>query len=276
MALELERAQGRSGATGVRAKRRTAQRQFVLGRWVSLFLAAALPVSAGDYEQGLSYHQDRDFVQSLALFRRAAEQGDARAQFSLAYMYAAGRGVSQDYLEAHKWAAVAEANGHEHAANLLRLVEKNMSPEQLAQAIARERQPAVATAPTPTSSPAPGPAPAIVTVAQAVSISLEAWRAAWSRRDADAYLAAYAPDFKLPGGLARAQWEALRRKRLARAARIEVRAENPSTRLASDGSATVRFTQVYESDVLKETVNKTLVFGTYNGNWLIREETSAP
>ena len=37
----------------------------------------------------------------------AAEQGSADAQFSLGVMYTNGRGVPQDYVQAHKWLNLA-------------------------------------------------------------------------------------------------------------------------------------------------------------------------
>ena len=36
-------------------------------------------------------------------YRKAAEQGDAKAQFNLALRYYKGEGVTQDYAEAAKW-----------------------------------------------------------------------------------------------------------------------------------------------------------------------------
>jgi TPR repeat protein len=39
----------------------------------------------------------------LAATRQRAEQGDAIAQTNLGVRYANGRGVQQDYVEAHKW-----------------------------------------------------------------------------------------------------------------------------------------------------------------------------
>ena len=228
---------------------------------------AASPTLADDYEQGLRFHQNRNFTQSLALFRRAAEQGDARAQFSLSYMYASSQGTPQDYIEAHAWAELAEANGYVDAKKFRLLIERNLTPEQIARAQARARQLA--------DAPQAKPAPATAAAPQAVAAALEAWRVSWSRRDAAAYLAAYAADFKLPDGLTRAQWEAQRRERLARPTRIAVRTENPSVHLAPDGSATVYFTQSYVSNLFSESVSKTLVFGNYGGSWLIREEASA-
>jgi hypothetical protein len=277
MVLENVRTPSRIEAMPMSESTGTGAIQFSLACASALVLAASVPSFAGDYEQGLNLNQNQNFSQSLAQFRRAAEQGDARAQFSLAYMYSEGQGVAQDSLEAHKWAVRAEANGHRHAANLRAQLEKYMSPEQLAQARARASQPPEEPAPalTPTPPQVPVPAPAAADP-PAVSLLLEAWRSAWSRRDADAYLAAYAPDFKLPAGVARARWEAQRRQRLARAARIEVRIENPSVSLAPGGSAIVRFKQSYESDRFRESVEKTLVLGIYDGSWLIREESSAP
>lgn len=42
-------------------------------------------------------------AQALSILRQYAAQGDARAQLKLAGMYAAGKGVQQDYVEAGKW-----------------------------------------------------------------------------------------------------------------------------------------------------------------------------
>jgi hypothetical protein len=245
------------------------KRQLLAAYATSLLLAAVAAASfANDYEQGLRSHQNGNYPQSLLLFRRAAEQGDARAQFSLSYMYATGQGTSLDYVEAHAWAVLAEANGHIDAKNFRLLIEKNLTPEQLARAQARARKLA--------DAPKPEPAPAATADPPSASASLEAWRAAWSRRDATAYLAAYAPDFKVPDGLTRAQWEAQRRERLARSTRIEVRIADTSVEITADGSASVRFTQSYVSNLVSESAAKTLVFGNYGGKWLIREETSIP
>ena len=38
---------------------------------------------------------------------KAAEQGDATAQFNLGAMYEDGRGVPQDFIQAHKWLNLA-------------------------------------------------------------------------------------------------------------------------------------------------------------------------
>lgn len=47
----------------------------------------------------------------LEAYRKAAEQGDATAQFNLGVIYDNGRGVPQDYQRAYAWFSVAAVNG---------------------------------------------------------------------------------------------------------------------------------------------------------------------
>ena len=50
-------------------------------------------------------------------YRKAAEQGQADAQHNLGVMYAGGLGVAQeDYVQAHMWLSLAEAQGNEASA----------------------------------------------------------------------------------------------------------------------------------------------------------------
>ncbi len=44
---------------------------------------------------------------SLAKTRQRADQGDADSQYNLGFMYNAGEGVPQDFVEAHKWVNLA-------------------------------------------------------------------------------------------------------------------------------------------------------------------------
>jgi len=53
------------------------------------------------YEKGRGVAQD--FAQAAAWYRKAAGQGDADAQFILGFMYEKGEGVPQDYAQAHMW-----------------------------------------------------------------------------------------------------------------------------------------------------------------------------
>ena len=76
--------------------------------------------------------------------RLAAAQGVARAQFFLGGMYADGRGVVQDYVQAHMWLNVAASRqtGEERqrSADQRDAHARLMTPAQLAEAqrLARE------------------------------------------------------------------------------------------------------------------------------------------
>jgi TPR repeat protein len=72
--------------------------------------------------------------------RKAADQGDAAAQYALSLMYAKGQGVPEDYASAHKWSNLAAAAGHEQARSHLEKLGAFMQKEQIAEAqrLARE------------------------------------------------------------------------------------------------------------------------------------------
>jgi tetratricopeptide (TPR) repeat protein len=100
------------------------------------------------------------------------------------------------------------------------------------------------------------------------------WANAWSNKDASAYLAHYAKDFKTPGGEPRAQWEKTRRERIAAPKSIAVKVDSPKVTLRGGQEATVSFRQTYRSDKLNTTSRKTLEMTRADGRWLIREEKS--
>ena len=56
---------------------------------------------------------------SIALVRKAAEAGDAEAQYRLGLMYAKGDGVEEDQWEAVDWLRKAAKQGHKPARNEL-------------------------------------------------------------------------------------------------------------------------------------------------------------
>jgi TPR repeat protein len=64
----------------------------------------------------------RDYIEAVKWYRKAAEQGLARAQNNLGSMYKNGRGVSLDYVQAAKWyRKAAEQNLAEAQYNLGKL-----------------------------------------------------------------------------------------------------------------------------------------------------------
>ena len=104
--------------------------------------------------------------------------------------------------------------------------------------------------------------------------AVNAWAQAWSKKDADAYLAFYAKDFKTPAGEARPQWEKGRRERIAAPKSIAVGVEQAKVTMQGNDQATVTFRQSYRSDKLKSSSRKTLRMTRADGRWQIREETS--
>ena len=68
------------------------------------------PTSA-DSDKGKAAYERGDYATALKEWRPLAEEGDARAQTSLGFMYFKGHGVSQDYGEAVKWIRRAAEQG---------------------------------------------------------------------------------------------------------------------------------------------------------------------
>jgi len=102
--------------------------------------------------------------------------------------------------------------------------------------------------------------------------TVNAWAQAWSKKDADAYLAYYAKDFKAPGGEARADWEKGRRSRIAAPKSIAVGVESAKVTMRNPQQASVSFRQTYRSDKLSTKSRKTLELVKADGRWLIKEE----
>jgi Flp pilus assembly protein TadD len=144
----------------------------------------------------------------------------------------------------------------------------------------RPAQTQVAQAPKEAAKPAPKepakPAPGkpAANASDEVLKAVNSWAEAWSKKDADAYLAFYAKDFKTPGNESRADWEKTRRSRIAAPKSISVAIAAPKVTMNGADRATVTFRQNYRSDVLKANSRKTLVLVRTDGRWQIVEEKS--
>ena len=53
----------------------------------------------------------QDYTEASKLYKKAADQDNANAQFLLGIMYQKGNGVRQDYAEAKEWFGKACDNG---------------------------------------------------------------------------------------------------------------------------------------------------------------------
>ena len=102
--------------------------------------------------------------------------------------------------------------------------------------------------------------------------TVDAWAAAWARKDVKAYLAHYAGDFEVPGGKPRSAWEEERRARIDKPGTIEVRVDNIQIRAEGEDRANVTFQQYYRAPGLKSSAPKTLVLVRRDGRWQIARE----
>jgi hypothetical protein len=89
-------------------------------------------------------------AEAVKWYRLAAQQGYALAQYNLGVMYAKGRGVPQDYVQAYVWFDLAasrysasEAEDRDEAVHNRDVAASKMTPAQLAEAqkLAREWKP---------------------------------------------------------------------------------------------------------------------------------------
>src|SRR3954469_12389676 len=117
-----------------------------------------------------------------------------------------------------------------------------------------QKAPAPAANPAPTPPPPPAQKPAAEKPAAAkpaadsassataeIVAALNGWANAWSKKDADAYLAYYAKDFKTPGGEPRPEWEKARRARIAAPKSISVSVATPKVTMTGPSQAKVTF-----------------------------------
>lgn len=78
-------------------------------------------------------------MRPVSWYRKAADQGHAKAQFNLGLMYANGQGVPQSNIQAHVWLNLAAsklelADEREAAVHNRDVVAAKMSPAQIAHA----------------------------------------------------------------------------------------------------------------------------------------------
>ena len=83
-------------------------------------LASSLITQAVAYEHGEGVPKDP--IRAAALYCEAARNGDAEAQFSLAWMYANGRGIARDDAVAASLFALAAEQGHTAARKALQFI----------------------------------------------------------------------------------------------------------------------------------------------------------
>jgi hypothetical protein len=120
----------------------------VAGRWYRE--AAEQGHAAAQFQLAKLYESagvERDGAKAALWLERAAEGGSTAAMRRLGNQYAAGGGVGQDLVQAHKWLALAAGRGGNVVGFLaetdLRRLQERMSPAAIAEAerLARDWQP---------------------------------------------------------------------------------------------------------------------------------------
>lgn len=105
---------------GVPADTREAER--LLG------LAASLGHAKAGGEYGLVLMHNDKPAEAIPWLRKAAERGDARAQYALGTLFFAGRGVKADPAEARRWIARAAKSGLPAAREALQIIDGTPPP----------------------------------------------------------------------------------------------------------------------------------------------------
>ena len=119
------------------------------------FILIFYPVLAlASFDSAMRSYEQGNYSAAQQEFKNLAAQNDSDAQYMLGYMYAVGKGVLQDYIEAHKWFNIAASRGNRDAVKARNEVERQMTPEQIAQSQrkAREWQPGLYKRPVLTSN----------------------------------------------------------------------------------------------------------------------------
>lgn len=106
----------------------------------------------------------------------------------------------------------------------------------------------------------------------AVTEAVEVWAKAWSKRDVDAYLAAYSPKFKPSGNESHAAWEKSRRERVTAPKKIAVELSDLQIKELDPKHYQASFRQSYRSDTFSSRTHKVLELVQSGHNWLIIEE----
>ena len=76
----------------------------------------------------------QDYGEAMTWYLKAAEQGDADAQYNIGFMYNEAQGVSRDYVQACMWLKLAAKQDHEDAKDDLAETEAKLTEDQVAEA----------------------------------------------------------------------------------------------------------------------------------------------
>ena len=84
-----------------------------------LGLTANIPAANASWEEATKAFAKKEYAAALKLFRPLAEKGNALAQYQIALMHRMGLGVTKDQKEAKKWSRLAAKQGNADAQLML-------------------------------------------------------------------------------------------------------------------------------------------------------------
>jgi len=97
-------------------------KKVILGLALSLLLGSGVLAAATDYDKGYSAWFRGDHKAALEEFVPLAEQGNAKAQFYLGYMYDKGQGLLENHAKALEWITKSAVQGNGRSQNYLGLM----------------------------------------------------------------------------------------------------------------------------------------------------------
>ena len=134
------------------------------------------------------------------------------------------------------------------------------------------KPPVAAKAPEVAKTPEAAKAPEAPSSETAIEKTVEGWSSAWASKNVKKYLSYYASDFKTPNGESRSSWANMRRDRIDKPKRIEIKVSHLKIKLTDSNHATVRFHQDYKASNFSASGPKTLLMVKSGNSWHIQEE----
>ena len=110
------------------------KRTIAIGALLIAQLLGAPAAFAGPWEDGMAAYNRGDYVPAMQVFRRLAEQGNAKAQNVLGVMFRKGQGVPKSPARAHMWFSFAAKRGEAGANAERREVARMMTAQEISQA----------------------------------------------------------------------------------------------------------------------------------------------
>lgn len=100
---------------------------------IALLLTLVCSSLRGDISSCRKLLIEQAYTDALKVCSSVAATGDTEAQFYLGLMYANGRGVEPNLVQAHKWFSVSAVGGNTDAAKQRDTIAGTMTPQQLAE-----------------------------------------------------------------------------------------------------------------------------------------------